>query len=95
MDMFTLGEDVRLKASGGEAIILNPVNMEVLQNDVVADTWVILPVGAQIILTGMFNNDVYLITVSESGDFQSSENTYGLVVRRKSWQNILDVAAVS
>ena len=95
MDMLTLSDDLRIKASGGDAMILNPVNMSVLQNDVVSDEWVNLPAGTQVVLSGMYNNDVYLLVVTEAGDFSSEQDTYGLVVRRASWQKMLAVSATS
>ena len=94
-DMFTLFKEVQIKASGGAAMILNPVNMTVLQNDVAADKWVDLPAVTQVILSGMYNNDVYLLVVAMTGDFNSEEHTYGLVVRRASWQKLTDAAMAS
>lgn len=95
MDMITLGQDLRVKASGGDALILNPVTMEVLGNDVVSDEWVHLPTGAQLMLSGMYNNDVFLVVVSEEGDFSNSQATYGLILRRASWAKVQEVGAVS
>jgi hypothetical protein len=94
-DVFTLTEPISVMASGGDAMILNPYTMEVLRNDVVADETVWLDTGTQFMLVGVSEKtDTWLIIVSETGDFTSPEGTYGLVLRRKSFENLTDVAVV-
>ena len=94
--LITLSDDVRIRAAGGPAMIINPVNMEVLDNDVVSDEWVELSAGTQIMLVGAFNKtDTWLCVVSEAGDFSDSELTFGLVVRRSSWDNLTKAGVVS
>lgn len=96
MDVFTLADDLEIIAAGGSAKILNPVTMEFLDNDVVADTKVELLAGTQLILVGVFETtDTWLLVVSEAGNFHSSEDTFGLVVRRKTWEKIERVAVGS
>ncbi|MHA2021607.1 MAG: hypothetical protein ACW96N_07825 [Candidatus Thorarchaeota archaeon] len=96
MPMITLSDDVRIRAAGGPAMILNPTNMEVLDNDVVSDEWVELSTGAQIMLVGAFNKtDTWLCVVSETGDFSDSAQTFGLVVRRTSWDKLTRAGVVS
>lgn len=96
MAMITLSEDVRVKAAGGPAMIVNPVNMEVLDNDVVSDEWLELSAGTQIMLVGSFQKtDTWLCVVSEAGDFSDSELTFGLVVRRAGWDSLARAGVVS
>jgi hypothetical protein len=96
MDVFTIADDVEIIAAGGSAKILNPVTMEFLDNDVVADTKVELLAGTQLMLVGVFETtDTWLLVVSEAGNFHSSEDTFGLVVRRKTWEKIERLAVES
>ena len=93
MDVLTLTDSVRIKAAGGHAMILNPINMEVLDNDTVSDTWVVLQPGTQLMLVGSFaKTDTWLIVVTDGGNLGASGETYGLVCRRQGWDSITSVA---
>lgn len=96
MDVFTIAEDIEIIAAGGSAKILNPVTMELLDNDVVADTKVELLAGTQFMLVGVFETtDTWLLVVSEMGNFHESQDTFGLVVRRKTWEKLERIAVES
>jgi hypothetical protein len=94
MDVYTLGQDIRVKASGGDAMIVNPSNMEVLSNDYATDSWLRLQAGQQLMLSGMYNNDVFLVVVESSEDFANTEGTFGIVLRKASWNKVLEASVV-
>lgn len=94
-DVFTISAPVTVTVAGGPAVIFNPVTMEVLDNDTVSDERIEFDAGTQFMLVGAFERtDTWLIVVAEGGDFSIQEQTYGLVLRRASYEK-LQAAAVS
>lgn len=94
LDIFTIAEPVQVVVSGGNAVILNPVTMTVMDNGAARDSEVVFEPGTQFMLVGSSDKgEVWLVLVSEAGDFYDEETTYGVVLRRGSFEK-LQAAAI-
>tara|TARA_Y100000310_G_scaffold280944_1_gene301042 strand:- start:2 stop:337 length:336 start_codon:yes stop_codon:yes gene_type:complete len=97
MQTLTLSDSVRFRAAQGEAVFFNPFTREMVANDMHASdgkgSWVTLDEGTQFAIVGAYTKgSTYFLIVDETGQGLDHENSYGLVVRDLSMQNLLEMA---
>lgn len=97
MTVLTLSDSCRFRAAQGSALFFNPFSGEMVCNDMHASdgrgSWVTLYAGTQFAIVGAYSKgSTYMLVVDETGQGLDHENSYGLVVRDLSMQNLLEVA---